>query len=399
MASILVFGGSGIISEEIVAAAIACGHDVTVMNRGRRKARIHPQARCILADLRRDAFTSLREKITGRYDTILDFLSYTTADLTRNMELAKGRCSQYILISSATVYDTKEGPYREEDAIGHSKWRYAVDKAACEHLLWEHARSFGFDYTVIRPYVTYGQTRIPLQYAPLEYYTVFYRISVGKCVPVYGEEVPCTLTTAKDFAVAAVGLIQNQNAFGETYHITGSYVTTWNHALRSEAAAFGLTPEFVKVSERVLRKKHWTRGMDADEVLADKGRAMVFDNSKIRAAVPAFGGHATLEESLPAIVAYFRGSPEARKVNYAWDARVDRLLLHTASLTAAQRARLRFIPDEGAGKRERLQYLVNRYEPLFQLNRVLHTLRVLLGKGSLDGGKAGSTTRTGKGWI
>ncbi|MBO4299375.1 MAG: NAD-dependent epimerase/dehydratase family protein, partial [Clostridia bacterium] len=335
MASILMFGGSGIISSEIVSLALRRGHDVTIVTRGRRRRFMHPGAHSIEADLR-EPLDALKEKLAGSYDTVMDFLSYDVDGLRRKMALSAGRCSQYVFISSATAYATKAGRYVEDDPIGGSAWDYANGKAACERFLAEQAAACGFGYTIIRPYVTYGVTRIPLQFAPLEYYTIIHRMRCGKPIPLYERDVRCTLTHSRDFAVAAVGLIQNKNAFSQAYHITGAYETTWTEALMLEAKAFGLEPDIVRVPDAVLRNPDVTRGINAIEVIGDKSRDMLFDNAKIRAAVPEFTGTTTLGEAIGEIAAYFEGSADARRVNYAWDGQADHMLAHSGLLTPAQ---------------------------------------------------------------
>lgn len=365
MAKILIFGGSGIISTEIVQLTIQNGHDVTIVNRGRRKAFMHPQAKSIVADMQTETIDSLRQKIRGNFDTVIDFLAYTPKELRRNTELVKGRCSQYIFISSATVYNQKDGRFSEDDPIGVSEWSYAVNKAACERLLVESSKQMGFAYTAIRPYITYGKTRIPLQFAPIAYYTVIHRMCVGKCVPLFGENVACTLTSAKDFAVAAVGLIQNMDAYGEVYHITGSYETDWETVLAHVAAAFDCIPDIARLPESILRNRRLTRGLDVCEILADKGRNMLFNNVKICRAVPEFQGTTTFDKMLPEIVAYFTQTSEARRIDYAWDARMDRLLYKISTLNTEQKKKLKFMPCEKAGKREKWTYLINRNEVLY----------------------------------
>lgn len=365
MAEILIYGGSGIISTEIVKRAIDAGHRITMVNRGKRRNFIPGEATCIVADLRAEPLDALKEKITGNYDTVIDFLSYTRPELIRNMELARGRCRQYIFVSSATVYDPKEGRYSETDPIGSSEWEYAREKAACEQYLREHAAEHDFAYTVIRPYVTYGKTRIPLQFAPVEYYTVIHRMKHGKPIPLLDRDAKCTLTHSRDFAVAAAGLIGNPDAFGQAFHITGSYETTWADALQDTAEAFDLPCRTVRLPEAVFRSRELMRGMNGAEVFGDKGRDMLFNNEKIRSAVPEFTGSTSLKDALPEIHAYFSDTETARVINFAWDGRCDCMLAKSGRLSRDMKRKLKFAPGEQNLFKSRLIYICHRYDLIY----------------------------------
>lgn len=372
---ILMYGGSGIISSEITSLAIKKGFDVAIITRGKRKLFINSDATSITADLRNESLSILQKKVSGYYDTVIDFLSYTLDELKKNMELARGHCTQYIFVSSATVYDTKHGRYRESDSIGHSEWQYAVNKATCETYLSANAKNYGFSYTIIRPYITYGRTRIPLQFGPIEYYTVIHRMNYGKCVPVYNEDVKCTLTSSKDFAVATVSLIQNPKAFGEAYHITGKCETTWMDVLKIVSNAFNVKCDIIKIPESILRNVSLSRGLDVAEVLADKGRNMLFDSTKINMLIPDFKGEQMFADEVPEIVNYYKNTPVARRVNYAWDGCIDHMLIHSDLLTKAQKKKLHYYGSENSRIKDKLNYYCNRYQILFVLSHIIKKIK------------------------
>ena len=93
------------------------------------------------------------------------------------LDVVSNKCKQYIFISSATVYKEKNNHhYIESDEIGNDKWDYCLEKSECEWYLKNHRETLGCQYSIIRPYVTYGKTRFPFQIAPIEYYTIINRI-------------------------------------------------------------------------------------------------------------------------------------------------------------------------------------------------------------------------------
>lgn len=376
MADILILGGSGIISKEVTSIAISFGHNVTIVNRGRRKKFIHPEAKLIVADLRNDSIYDIKSKISQSYDAIIDVISYNPNELERNLSIAKNKCKQYFLFSTSVVYKTKEGRYSEDDEIGNKDWEYSIKKIECERLLQEKAEEYGFYWTIVRPYITYGETRIPLQFGPIEYYTVVNRAKFGKPIPLFEKTTKCTLTYSKDFAEGLVGLIDNPNAFNQVFHITGSFETTWKATLESVMNAFQIPYSVVNLSEKQFRDKRLMRGLDANEVYGDKGRDMLFINDKIKHAVPSFVGDTEFDKVLPDIVCYFSNT-ENQRINYAWDARVDCMLAKSGLLTRTQKKWLTFSPGVNATSRDRFVYYMNRYDITYFLLRVFLKVKLL----------------------
>lgn len=374
LADILILGGSGIISKEVTSLAISLGHNVTIVNRGKRNQFIHQDAKLIIADLRNDSVLAIKSKITKSYDAIIDVISYNKIELERNLSIAKGKCKQYFFFSTSVVYKTKQGRYSEDDEIGNLDWDYSIKKIECEELLKEKANEYGFNWTVVRPYITYGETRIPLQFGPIEYYTIINRAKAGKLIPVFEREAKCTLTYSKDFAVGVVGLIGNPEAFNQTFHITGSYETTWNRALDKIMDAFNTSYTVIKLSESQFRDTYLMRGLDASEVYGDKGRDMLFVNDKIKRAVPEFIGNTSFSNVLPDIVQFF-SNKQNQKINYAWDARVDCMLSKSGLLTRKQKKMLRFAPGAATSSHDKWIYFWNRYELTYFLMRVCKKIK------------------------
>lgn len=326
---VLLLGGSGIISSEICSLALNRGIEVTMINRGQRKEKIDTRAKLIISDLKNDDIETITNKLdSDGYDVIVDFISYYRSQLSKMLAVANGRCQQYIFFSSATAYLPKEdnSPYVETDLIGNTGWQYAAEKAECEKLLKEQAKAIGVHYTIIRPYITYGDTRIPYQVAPLSYYTVINRIRNGKPIPIFGSNIQCTLTASSDFAVGAVGLFLNPKAYDEAYHIVGDSVTTWDEVISSIGQIIGIEPHVIKFGLDSLAEGNRKLGFDVNEILFDKGRSMIFDNSKIKQHVPDFCRFVGFYDGIKNSIDHFEEMPVLQRVDYAWDARVDRFI-------------------------------------------------------------------------
>ncbi len=361
MANILIYGGTGIISSEVVNRAIQDGHSVTMLNRGNRKKFFNSQAKLIIADLSNDDIKEIRGKIPGEYDCVIDFYSRKRDDLDKCMAIAGEITKQYIFISSAVVYQNSNGRISESDSIGDSVWDYANEKVECENYLKEKAGDYIFTYTVVRPYVTYNKTRIPFQFAPMRYYTLIHRMKYHKVIPLFGQETMCTLTSSIDFAIGLVGLVGNEKAFNNCYHITGDYETSWENVLNLVADAFQMEYETINVPLSVLEDRKITRSLSFDEVTGDKGRNMLFDNRKIKEAVPGFEGKRSLQEELAAIVHFFNEEKTNRQVDQYWEGKLDGFLIRSGLLNKEQTKNLKYCSSEDARYNDRFKYLVGRF--------------------------------------
>lgn len=323
---VLLIGGSGIISSEICNLSIERGMDVTILNRGKRKNLINPKARLIVGDIRNESEDALRNKVSGlQYDVIVDFLTYNVDQLKRNLRIFDGLYTQYIFVSSATSYSEKEtgSRYKEEDELGNNKWKYAFDKSECEKYLNNIKSNTSF-YTIIRPYVTYGKTRVPFQIVPIQYYTIINRIINDKPVILCDGEVKCTLTNSKDFAIATVGLFLNKMSYGHAFNITSDCEMTWEEVADVLFEKLGKEKNIIKIPYEFLKEIKYP-GFDIEELEGDKVRNMIFDNSKIKETVPEFKGGRPFSEAIDETLKFYNDDNN-KVINYIWDARVDRII-------------------------------------------------------------------------
>lgn len=367
---VLLLGGSGIISSAICDLCVKHGFDVFIINRGRRKKLINPQAKLILGDIKKDKNESLRNKLSlHKYDVVFDFTSYLPKEIIKNLDFLSNLFSQYIFISTAVVYDDLiESRYDESTPTTNCKWNYAVNKIECEKALINSALNNHFNYTIIRPYVTYGKTRFPFQISPLEYYTIINRIKNGKPIPIFNDEIYCTLTTANEFAVAAVGLILNKKAFGEVVNIVGNYETSWKKVVEIVADKYQIETTIIDIS-KIYPNKWKFLGFNTDEILGDKSRNMLFDNRKIKRLVPVFSGDTTFEDAVIETIEYYEKDISIQLVNYAWDARLDRLLSYCES---SDKVKLNLIAySSKLTIRDKFKYVINRYALLIIFQKII----------------------------
>jgi nucleoside-diphosphate-sugar epimerase len=322
MASVLFIGGSGIISHACVARAVAQGHRVSVLNRGRSAHRPMPDGvETLIADAEDHA--SVDAALAGRdFDVVAQFRAFTPDHVARDIDRFTGRTGQYVFISSASAYQKPPAriPITESTPLVNPFWQYSRDKIACEDLLIAALRSAGFPATIVRPSHTYDNTLIPTTGG----WSDVARLRAGKPVIIHGDgTTQWTLTHSADFAVGFVGLLANPLAVADTFQITGTFAPTWNQIYGWLAAAAGVrAPHFVHVASETIARFLPDEGPG---LLGDKSHSIVFDCAKVRSLVPEFGTTITYDVAVHNQIAWYDAHPQFQQVNAAFEAGCDRL--------------------------------------------------------------------------
>jgi nucleoside-diphosphate-sugar epimerase len=323
---ILFIGGTGIISSACAPRALAAGHELTVLNRGTTSIRPAPAGAEVLhADIRDGA--SVRAAVGDReFDVVVNFVAYTPEHVQSDVDLFRGRTGQYVFISSASAYQKppRRVPVTESTPLHNPFWQYSRDKIACEELLLRAYRDHDFPMTIVRPSHTYDPASPPIEGG----WTQVDRMRRGLAVVVHGDGTSLwTLTHHVDFAKGFVGLLGNTRAIGEAYTITGDDVLTWNQIFTLLAAAAGVQPRLVHVASDLIAEvdPDWGLGL-----LGDKAHSMVFDNTKIKTAVPDYVASIPFEQGAREIVAWHDADPARQLIDDRINATVERLLARAA---------------------------------------------------------------------
>jgi nucleoside-diphosphate-sugar epimerase len=289
----------------------------------------------VVAD--RNDLAAMRKALDGlRLDAVINFLGFDPNDLEKDFELFKGRIRQYLFISSATVYEKppRSLPVRENAPLGNPWWDYAQKKIECEEWLRARSRSDGFPVTIVRPSHTYSKLWIPNPISSSSY-SFAARLERGRpvLVPDQGEN-PWTITAVSDFAVGLAGLVGNDQALGEAFHITSDEALTWNQiyaeiagALAEAARAAGRAPVPEPMVERIPTDficrvvPEWTGNLKGDKV-----HPAIFDNSKIKRFVPDYQCRKPFRQGIRESVAWLHSHPEDQNLSPELDELMDRVL-------------------------------------------------------------------------
>ena len=284
---VLYIGGTGTISASCVRLSVEAGMDVFVLNRRRNSAArdLPDEVTWLTADVSDDE--SLVAALGDHdFDAVVNFLSYDADDARRAVSTFKGRTEHYLHISSASVYGKPvlQTPIVESTPTHNRFLEYARAKLRAERALQHAYAEEDFPVTIVRPSHTYDDANPPLPGG----WTVVERIARGAEIPVHGDGTSLwTLTHAEDFALGLVGLLGNPRAIGETFHITGDDVYTWDQIYTIVGSALGVDARLVHVPSElfpvVAPDWFWS-----DLFVGDLSHSAVFDNSKIRRFVPSF---------------------------------------------------------------------------------------------------------------
>ena len=316
----LFIGGNGIISSAVSRRAVALGFDLTLLNRGASAVRPPIDgARTVIGDASDRA--SLEAASAGDWDVVVNFQSFLPESAAADAELFGGRVGQYVYISSASAYHKPilSLPISESTPLHNPHWQYARDKAASERVLGAAHRDAGFPATIVRPSHTYDPTLIPFDGG----WTIIDRMRRGRPTVVHGDGTSLwTLTHQRDFAIGLVGLLGNPRTLGETYQITSDEVLTWDEIARALAAAAGVSADIVHVSsDRIAAEiPEW-----GPVLLGEKAHSVIFDNRKIKAAVPEFVATTPFWRGAREIVDWYDADAARRTVDRDVDAALDRL--------------------------------------------------------------------------
>lgn len=324
----LFIGGTGTISTAITAAIAAEGKwDLTLLNRGNRSAAVPEGVNVIQADIQDESVVA--GLLEGSFwDCVCDFIGFVPAQVERDWRLFRGKTRQYMYISSASAYQKPAtSPFITEGTpLVNPYWEYSRNKIACEDFLMEKYREDGFPVTIVRPSHTYDDRSVPLGvHGDMGSWQVIRRMLEGKRVIIHGDGTSqWTLTHNSDFAKGFIGLMGNPHALGNTFHITTDETLSWNQIYQTIADKLGVELKACHVSSEFLADvaPYDFRG----GLIGDKAVTVLFDNSKLKRAVPGFQATVRFEEGVARTLENILTHPELQVPDPEFDAWCDRVL-------------------------------------------------------------------------
>jgi nucleoside-diphosphate-sugar epimerase len=336
---LLLVGGTGVLSTAITQEALKKNIEVYMINRGSRMKLIPPDVHLLKADIKnRNQVLSLLSDMY--FDAVIDCICYTEKDIAYSFNLFKNRTNQYVFISSCAVYNTTICNVCEEDSPKVLPiWEYSIDKNRSEEFLIQLANTHQTNYTIIRPAVTYGDTRIPYGIMPPYgcHWTLVERILHGKPIITWNNGANrCNITHVDDFAVGVVGLLGNKQAYNEAFNVVGDETPSWREVLDTLSELLNMEIKTFDIPSDYYAKEIPSR---KGEILGGRSIDAINSNKKIKSVVKNVKQNITLKEGLKKTIDYYKKHNYIYGIDYAFDADTDRII--------AKYAKEKKIPMEG----------------------------------------------------
>ena len=228
MKKVLIIGGTYFTGRVFATIASQKGYDLTFINRGKfSMSHLGPvkEYKCDRHDI-----NGLAAIPYGEYDAIVDFCAYEPGDCSNLLRSLKLKAPQYILFSTADVYNREIRTPKDEstplqDHMGNCMAAdYMWKKRNLETEAAVTCGQLGIGLTILRPAFIYG----PYNYAPRESFYVE-KIVKGEPIPVPTDSTSeWNFMYVTDVARAVCACIEQQEkAIGQAYNLSAPEVITY----------------------------------------------------------------------------------------------------------------------------------------------------------------------------
>ena len=246
MKKILIMGGNQFVGKEIVKKFLEKDYTIYILNRGTRKN----IEEVIFFKVDRDNFIEMENILKNiDVDIIIDVSAYTEEQVDILHKVMKNRFKQYILISSASVYNNIEcTPVNEECQTGENLiWGdYAKNKYLAEKKTIENSKIYNFKYTIFRPFYIYG---VGNNLDRENYF--FSRIKYNLPIYIPSKNNIIQFGYVEDLALAIESSIGNSDFYNQTFNISGDEYVTMS--------------EFSEICGKVMNKKAIIKYINTEE--------------------------------------------------------------------------------------------------------------------------------------
>ena len=246
MKKILIMGGNQFVGKKIVEKFLEKNYTVYALNRGRRK---NIEGVIFLKADRNNFFEMENVLKNMEIDIIVDVSAYIEEQVDILHKLMKNKFKQYILISSASVYNNIEyTPVNEESLVGENLiWGdYAKNKYLAEKKTIENSNLYNFKYTVFRPFYIYG---IGNNLERENYF--FSRIKYNLPIFIPSKNNIIQFGYVEDLVLAIESSIENSDFYNQIFNISGDEYVTMS--------------EFAEICGKVMSKKAIIKYINTEE--------------------------------------------------------------------------------------------------------------------------------------
>lgn len=360
---ILILGGTGAMGKELVQILSESGHELIITSRREINSELD-NIKYVKGNACDDMF--LKSLLSeDRYDVIVDFMNYKTSAFNKRIESLLIATNQYLFLSSARVFADSKEPITEEsdrllDVCEDQEYlksdEYALAKARQEDLLHSSGKT---NWTIIRPYITYGDNRLQLGFMEKELW--LYRALSGRTI-VMGDDIckrDTTLTSGKDVALALSKIIGNKNALGQTYNVMQTESIKWSEVLKVYIDTLKeITGKDYKVLFQDSSNEIGKVSGRLEQITYDRLYDRTFNNSKISKICPYILEVVPTKKGLhDSLCSFLEGKRSFRDIDWRAEGYMDKRTHEFCRIS------------EINGIKNVLKYLIARITPYFEWRR------------------------------
>lgn len=308
--NVLLLGGTGAMGRYLADAVSRDPGNRCVVTSRRIHSSDRPNLSFVCGNAREDGFVD--GLLKRRFDAVVDFMNYGYDEFKSRFGRLLDATGQYVFLSSARVYADSESPLDESSArlldVSRDEaflktQRYALRKARQEDLLLGSGKG---NFTVVRPYKTFGEERFQLGAYEKEQW--LQRALLGRPIPLRKGLLDrrTTLTHGQDVACVIGRLLGNGRALGEVVQVASPSPLRWADVLevyrRVLRAACGLSVAVFEYGECGELESLFEGGYQFKyDVLWNR----VFDSSKVETILGEEVRYADARESLALCLTHF----------------------------------------------------------------------------------------------
>lgn len=229
---VLMLGGTGLMGLPLSEYLLSSGVEVYVTTRGIEQKQKVSGVKYIVGNAMCQAF--LNAIVEEKYDIIIDFMYYEDLSVfEERIDWILSNCGHYYFMSSARVYSGGDCPITEQttrliDSVKDRKYlssnNYSIFKAKAENVLHHVNR---YNYSIIRPYIIYGHSRLPLGGFEKEYWLKRVIADQEIIVPEGFSRKKTTITKNTDVARIICELVINKKR-PEVINIASNECVLWD---------------------------------------------------------------------------------------------------------------------------------------------------------------------------
>ncbi len=287
---VLVIGGTGNISREVVAALLKANHDVVLFNRGMNPDPPPPGLRVIKGDRRnRDDFAG--KMSLEQFDAVIDMICFDADDAASSVRAFRGRVEHFVHCSTVMTYGPPfAGINLDETGPVNGISEYALGKIAADELFLQAFSEDHFPVTIFKPSLTFGANVLLPQTGGGGIW--IHRLRQGKPILSVGDGLNYfQFLPSKDAGIAFAAVLGREQSLGEIYNLVHPIPRTWDHWHREVAEALGVEVKLVHVPQETLLAMSPSRFGQLKE---NFGHTQVFSGAKLATCVPEFQPEASL---------------------------------------------------------------------------------------------------------